>query len=498
MEKLLQIVPEATNKRECIEAFRKLSQSKNLDKTLKMVNRARIEKRVCHNFTDYLTMEDIGLYADNDIMVYKEGGKNYCFVKNRNTMNALLKKIAYPQNGRPPAPRNPYTRMALSPEFIKYLEKEKDSAPKDTTSLAEAIEELFEKPAEYHISELEKKKQAISRILEVIDVYIDLDRFIASEYKKLPRGVANNEKSIVEYLYNNKNREVLGFPLIYIIVKYDDNLRVIKREEQRLEERPREREIEIERIRAEGREETEEEKARAEAKKKESDESVLARDVNVGYLRGLNQAFGEVSQTASMDQASEWGLTATLQMWKDSGLPLYSTLAMDMASENGHVDVLQWWKNSGLELKYSHRAMDEASRNGRVDALEWWKNSGLELKYENWAIDDASENGRVDVLQWWKNSGLELKYTDRAIDYASAEGHLNVLQWWKDSGLELKYSDWAIETASRNGHLNVLQWWKNSGLEFNYSRRMMEAAARIELLGRPDVVQWMRGLGLLP
>ena len=369
----------------------------------------------CSNPMGFLV--DPNLLLDKQIVLYQDPERLdlvWCFEKE--AIPYMLEKQ-----------QNPYTHQQFSEEFLTYLKTIKDHP--EAVTLDNMIREIFGESVEMEIPEKERKITAINRVLDKIDVYLDLDDFLRSPYKYLPHDIRDNEEKTIDYLYNNRSQIIDGIPLIFAIVKYEDNMRKIDDDET------------------------------------PTDEKKLAKKQNnqlLAYI--LRPVLGEIA--ISIDEASRDGDIRLLERWKNSGLDLkYSDSAMDDASQNGHVNVLEWWKNSDLDLEYSDNAMEWASQNGHVNILEWWKKSDLDLKYGPWAMDWASQNGHVNVLEWWKKSDLDLKYDPRAMDRATKNGHINVLEWWKNSDLDLKYTD------TESGHKDVMEWWMHSGLDLKYIRK---------------------------
>ncbi len=219
--------------RDCQDLLKEVYDRGLLEEASTVIRNWRQFQRGCVNETDVYTMEDINLVPDVQIVMYDDpsDNKTYCFEKSG------IDYLLQPQQSRDGdrVPVNPYTRAPLSDEFVARL-RLITSRPEATqwtdvmreTFAEEVVPEREETEEERERAELRRKKAEIQGILERLDVYISLDTFLDSPLKFLPENINPNDKTaIINYLYEKRN-QTFGYgnvPLIYMIVKYDDNLR---------------------------------------------------------------------------------------------------------------------------------------------------------------------------------------------------------------------------------------------------------------------------------
>ncbi len=223
--------------RDCQNLLKEVYDRGLLEEASTVIRNWRQFQRGCVNETDVYTMEDINLVPDVQIVMYDDpnDNKTYCFEKSG--IDYLLQPQQSQDGDR--VPINPYTRSPLTDEFIARLRL--ITGRPEATRWDEVMKETFaeevvpvreETEEERQQAELRRKKGEIQEILERLDVYISLDTFLDSPLKFLPENINPNDKTaIVNYLYEKRNQTFGygdGIPLIYMIVKYDDNLRKLE------------------------------------------------------------------------------------------------------------------------------------------------------------------------------------------------------------------------------------------------------------------------------
>ncbi|MBW0494748.1 hypothetical protein O181_034463 [Austropuccinia psidii MF-1] len=198
--------------------------------------------------------------------------------------------------------------------------------------------------------------------------------------------------------------------------------------------------------------------------------------VRFGYIEILDYLFSvEPNQLRQLcnyllpDVASAWGRVKVLEWALQGGFGIpdnASETAINEATANGHLATLEWWKNSGLPLTIGN-VMDYASQEGTTVSLEWWAQSGLEGKYSRLALLYASNQGNIKVLDWWLNSGLQLVYDKEVLIGATKHGKAESLEWWLQSGLSVPYTIFDIEEAIEDcthAQDKVNNWWMKQGI----------------------------------
>ncbi len=132
-------------------------------------------------------------------------------------------------------PISPYTRSPLPDEFnarLRLITARSEATRWDDVmkkTFGQVVPEREETEEEREGTELRRKKAVIQEILERLDVYISLDSFLDSDKKLLPWNIdKNDETAVVNYLYERKDIVIDSLPVIYMIVKYNDNLRKLE------------------------------------------------------------------------------------------------------------------------------------------------------------------------------------------------------------------------------------------------------------------------------
>jgi len=190
--------------------------------------------------------------------------------------------------------------------------------------------------------------------------------------------------------------------------------------------------------------------------------------------------------TEALNGASGRGFIQVLEWWRRSGLPLkYTEAAFEGASSKGHLHVLEWWREAFIQdptiAPKPGRALLAAAQWGQTAVMRWWEDSGIPVDYQDAVCKMASRWGQVKVLDLWRElrGDDKIQFDNQILIEATYHAHIPVLEWWRQyahgelpgmdgrKGKRVEYKTMDVEEAledSLGDQTIVRRWWAENGL----------------------------------
>jgi len=190
--------------------------------------------------------------------------------------------------------------------------------------------------------------------------------------------------------------------------------------------------------------------------------------------------------TEALNGASGRGFLHVLEWWRRSGLPLkYTEAAFESASAKGHLHVLEWWREAFIQDQLitpkPGRSLLAAAQWGQTAVLRWWEESGIPIDHQDGVCKMASRWGQVKVLDLWRElrGDDKMQFDNQILIDPTYHAHIAVLEWWRKythgelpgmngrKGKRVEYKTMDIEEAledSLGDQTKVRRWWAENGL----------------------------------
>lgn len=188
----------------------------------------------------------------------------------------------------------------------------------------------------------------------------------------------------------------------------------------------------------------------------------------------------------ALNGASGRGFVQVLEWWRRSGLPLkYTEVAFESASSKGHLHVLEWWREAFIQdqtiAPKPGRALLAAAQWGQTAVMRWWEDSGIPVDHQDAVCKMASRWGQVKVLDLWRElrGDDKIQFDNQILIEATYHAHIPVLEWWRKyahgelpgmngrKGKRVEYKTMDVEEAledSLGDQTVVRRWWAENGL----------------------------------
>ena len=372
----------------------------------------------CSNIKN-INQQEIYLYDYNDLILYKDPKQKnvtFCFTKD---------ELQYLTD------TNPYTKQKFSKDFLNHV---KNIKSQHTKSLREVIEDEVEDIKYKEQQDRAEKIDAIDNILHKIDKYLSTGTYIElnEKFKSLIYDIADKELTkdeIINFLYNNKNREDLRSKMsyIYLIVKHAFLLGELDSENTSQEQR----EIYISQI----------------------------NDIEQSLLGSSTYGLEDAITKNKINKVERLLKNPRIDPAKDN------QLAIRVASDLGHLEIVKMLlKDPRVDPSVMYQtALNNAAESGHLLVVrELLKDPRIDPSADDQAaLFSAAESGQILVVkELLKDPRIDPSADDQlAIRHAAAGGHILVVkELLKDSIVDPSVNDQEpIRWATAGGHLNVVK-----------------------------------------